>query len=253
MKPAVVEFVSYDGSVKEALDAIGAAPVLAAQKKILVKPNLVEAIPPPVTTPPECVEAVITYIRAVSAAEIVVAEGCGAPGYDTGHAFEKLGYTAMAARLGIRLIDLNLEKCVLLKKPGCVVFPEYHLPEIARTHYIITVPTLKAHSFAIITGALKGMMGFAPPRIYQEGGHWKKSAFHARMHSAIVEMCRYRSPDLVVLDATIGLPEFHLGGRRCDPPVNKIVAGFDPLEVDRLHAQLLGFDWRKIPHLAQPV
>lgn len=250
MNPAVVEFASYDKSVPEALDAAGAAVVLAKQSRILVKPNLVEAIPPPVTTPPECVEAIVNYIRRVSRAEIVIAEGCGAPGYGTDVVFEKLGYTEMARRLKVPLVDLNREKCVLLKKPECKVFPEYYLPEIAQTHYIITVPMLKAHSFAKITGALKSMMGFAPPDRYQEGGHWKKSAFHARMHEAIVDMCRYRSPDLVVLDATVGLPEFHLGGRRCDPPVNKIVVGFDPLAVDRLHASLLGFDWRKIPHLA---
>ena len=249
-EPVAVEFSTYERSVASALDAIGAAGVLAQQTRILIKPNLVEAIPPPVTTPPACVEAIINYVRRVSRAEIVIAEGCGAPDYDTDHAFEKLGYTGMAKWLNVPLVDLNREKCVLLKNPECKVFPEYYLPKIARTHYIITVPTLKAHSFAKITGALKGMMGFAPPQHYQEGGHWKKSAFHARMHSAIVDMCRYRSPDLVVLDATIGLPEFHLGGRRCDPPVNKIVAGFDPLAVDRLHAGLLGLDWREIPHLA---
>ena len=51
------------------------------------------------------------------------------------------------------------------------------------------------------------------------------------------------------MDASIGLADYHLGGRICDPPVNKLIAGFDPQKVDRKAAGLLGLDWRTIPHL----
>lgn len=250
LAPAVIEFISYEKSVPEALDAAGAAEVLRDQKAVLVKPNLVESLRPPITTPAACVEAVIKYIRACSKAGIVVAEGCGAAGYDTDRAFAEQGYASMAERLGVPLLDLNHAPTVCLKKPGMKVFPEFHMPEAAMTHFIVSVPVLKAHSLAKITGTLKNMMGFAPPKHYQAGGHWKKSVFHRRMHESIVELNRYRTPDLTLLDATVGLAEYHLGGAYCDPPVNKIVAGFDPLEIDRLAAQLLGFNWRKIPHLA---
>jgi uncharacterized protein (DUF362 family) len=69
------------------------------------------------------------------------------------------------------------------------------------------------------------------------------------MHQSIVDLNRYRAPDLSLMDATIGMPDFHLGGRHCDPPVGKLLAGFDPLTVDRRSAELLGLDWRKIAHL----
>lgn len=246
----VVPFVDYARSVAEALERAGAGPVLARQKAVLVKPNLVESLPPPITTPVECVEAVISYVRSVSSAEIVVAEGCGAASHDTGRCFRDQGYERMAKRLGIRLVDLNNEPTVVLRNPECRVFPEFHMPRIAVTHFIISVPVLKAHSLAIITGTMKNMMGFAPPAHYQQGGHWKKSAFHARMHESIVDLVRHRAPDLSLMDARVGMPEYHLGGRECDPPVGKLVAGFDPVEVDRVSAGLLGLDWRKIPHLA---
>ena len=45
------------------------------------------------------------------------------------------------------------------------------------------------------------------------------------------------------------MAEYHLGGAKCSPPVNKIVVGFDAKEVDRKAAELLGFDWRDIKHL----
>jgi uncharacterized protein (DUF362 family) len=245
-----VDFVDYATSVPAALDTCGAAAVLATQERVLVKPNLVEAIPHPVTTPPACVAAVVRYVRAHSGAAVVVAEGCGAAADDTAACFARLGYDAMAAEIDVPLVDLNLEPTVRLIRDGCTVFPEFHLPRIALEHFVLSVPVLKAHSLAAVTGTRKNMMGFAPPAHYQQGGHWKKSAFHRRMHESIVELNRYRAPDLTVMDASVGLAEYHLGGPPCDPPLGKLLAGFDPLAVDRLGAELLGLDWRDVPHLA---
>lgn len=245
-----VEFVSYAQSVAEALDAVGAGEVLARQGAVLIKPNLVNPSPPPVTTPAECCEAVLEYVRRHSKASIVIAEGCGAAHAETRDCFEALGYADLARRLGVPLLDLNTAPTVLSERPGLKVFPQFHLPRVALDHFIVSVPVLKAHSLADITGTMKNMMGFAPPKHYQEGGHWKKSAFHARMHEAIGDLNRHRAADLTVLDARVGLAQYHLGGPECDPPANRIAAGFDPLAVDRLAADLLGLDWRTVPHLA---
>lgn len=242
-------FVTYAETVAKVLDALHASQVFAEQPRILIKPNLVNSSRYPVTTPPECVEAIIDYIRACSDAETIIAEGCGAAECDTEEVFNVLGYTELASRLGVDLVNLNTAETVLLQEPSCRIFPEFHMPALAMDHYIISVPVLKAHSLAEITGSMKNMMGFAPPKYYQRGGYWKKSAFHARMHQSIIELNRYRTPDLTVLDATTGLSEYHLGGPECSPPVNRIVAGYDALEVDRCAAELLGMDWKSIPHL----
>jgi hypothetical protein len=37
------------------------------------------------------------------------------------------------------------------------------------------------------------------------------------------------------------------------PPAKKIITGFNPLEVDRQSAKLLGLDWKIIRHLAQEI
>ncbi|MEZ4602968.1 MAG: DUF362 domain-containing protein [Desulfobacterales bacterium] len=78
---------------------------------------------------------------------------------------------------------------------------------------------------------------------------WNKAEFHRDIHQAIVDLNRYRKADLTLMDASVGMPDYHLGGRNCEPPVNQLVAGFDPLAVDRKAAELLGRDWRTIPHL----
>jgi uncharacterized protein (DUF362 family) len=96
------------------------------------------------------------------------------------------------------------------------------------------------------------MIGFAPPKFYSgRFGGWKKSVFHQNLQQSIIDLNSYRSPDLSLMDASVGLAEFHLGGSHCSPPVKKIIAGFSPLEVDRQAAKLLGLDWKRIPHLAQ--
>ena len=162
----------------------------------------------------------------------------------------RLGYKEMSQQHGIRLIDLNSEPLKKLTDERCTFFTEMYLPEIAFTHFIISVPVLKAHSLATVTGTMKNMMGFAPPKYFSgQSGVWKKAAFHQDMHQAITDLNRYRSPDLSVLDATIGLSEYHLGGATCDPPISKLLAGYDPLAVDQMGAGLLGLDWKKIQHL----
>ena len=251
--PAVtIDFLSYETSVAEACDQINAGERLAKESYVLIKPNLVNASPHPVTTPAACCDALIKYVRIHSNAEIVIAEGTGDASRQTHEIFDLLGYTKLASRHGIRLIDLNEEPLRKLEDPNCEVFREIYLPEIAFSHCIVSVPVLKAHSLAKLTGALKNMMGFAPPKHYAGGyGGWKKAMFHGNMQQAIMDLNRYRSPDMSLMDASVGLADFHLGGRHCSPPAGKIVAGFDPWEVDRKAAELLGLDWKKIPHLSK--
>ncbi|NQU25683.1 MAG: DUF362 domain-containing protein [Candidatus Nealsonbacteria bacterium] len=246
----LIEFVSYDESVPEVLDAIGAAEVLGRQTAVLIKPNLVNDSPFPITTPPECVEAVIRYVRSCSQAEIVIGEGCGEMTLETPDIFDRLGYTELARRHGIELVDLNHAPLVKLQNADCPVFKEMYLPEIAMSHFLISVPVLKAHSLAEMTGTLKNLIGLVPPKHYSgRHGSWKKAVFHGRMHQSIIDLNRYRTPDLSLVDATVGMAEFHLGGAHCDPPLNKLIAGFDPLEVDRRGAELLGLDWHSVGHL----
>ncbi len=66
--------------LKDLLEAIEAREVLARQRQILIKPNLINDSPPPVTVPVELVAALIDALRTWSDATIVVAEGVGAPG-----------------------------------------------------------------------------------------------------------------------------------------------------------------------------
>ena len=250
MDPVTIEFTNYQESITAALNALNAQEILSKQTAILIKPNLVNDSPPPITTPVACCEAIIQYIRLCSQAKIVIAEGCGEPKITTDEIFDILDYTPLIEKYGITLVDLNEAQLTNLEDKSCSVFSDIYLPEIAFNHYLISVPVLKAHSLAIMTGTLKNMMGFAPPKYYSgKFGIWRKSVFHQKMQESIIDLNKYRTPDLSILDATVGMAEYHLGGAHCNPPLNKIVAGFDPKKVDRIGAELLGYPWESIPHL----
>ena len=95
------------------------------------------------------------------------------------------------------------------------------------------------------------MVGFAPPQYYSgQSGVWKKAAFHERMQESLIDLNRYLVPDITLMDCSVGMAEYHLGGPHCNPPVNRIIAGFNPWEVDRKAAGLLGMNWQDVGHVA---
>lgn len=245
------DFKSYEKSVPRILDTIHASKIFSCQACILLKPNLVNASTFPVTTSPELCRALITYIKRCTNARIILAEGCGDDSHETDEVFNILGYDKLADEFGIELMDLNYAPLTRLTHLSNRIFPEIFLPKIAFNSFIVSLPVLKAHSLAGITGTLKNMMGFAPPRYYSGGGMWKKSFFHAQMQDSIIELCRYRTPDLTLMDASIGLPEYHLGGPVCDPGVGKLLAGDDPFRLDQRSARLLDLDPDAIRHIHQ--
>jgi uncharacterized protein (DUF362 family) len=224
---------------------------LAKHRQVLIKPNLVEALDPPITTPVELVEEIVIWLQGrLPDLKILVGEGTGAINYDTDHCFDVLGYTQMAARRGIELIDLNLEPYSRREDPRCTRWPSLYLPKILDHCFLLSVPVLKAHSLAGVTLTMKNMMGCAPPAKYREGNSWGKSAFHRQLQEAVFDLNLYRTPDFTLLDASIGMAEAHLWGAHCTPPIGLLVAGFDPVAIDSYGAHLLGRRWQEIGHIA---
>lgn len=247
----ILEFDSYEKSIPAILDSIDADQIFQKQDCILLKPNLVNASKFPVTTTPEFVRPIIQYIKQVSTADIIIAEGCGDSVYETTDLYRMLGYEKLAEETGVELMDLNYEPLTKLTDPENPIFKEMYLPEIAFNSFIFSLPVLKAHSLAKITGTLKNMMGFAPPKYYSGSGPWKKASFHSKMQDSVIGLCRYIKPDLTLMDCSVGLAEYHLGGPTCQPPVNKLLVSDDPYDTDRKAAQLLGIDPDTVRHISR--
>ncbi|MEE9543886.1 MAG: DUF362 domain-containing protein [Thermodesulfobacteriota bacterium] len=237
-------------SVALLLDAASLPERINKSSRVIIKPNLVEALQPPITTPVGLVSSIVEYIQSNSpGVEVIIADGTGSLDYDTAHVFRELGYAEAASRLRVRLIDLNNEELVSLQIPGLKRWPEFYLPKLVMESFLLSVPVLKAHTLAGVTLTMKNMVGLAPPSHYQQGGHWRKSSFHTDIDEAVYELNRYRTPDFTVLDATVGMREAHLWGAHLDPPPGLIVAGSDPVKIDAFGASLLNRDWREVGHI----
>jgi uncharacterized protein (DUF362 family) len=234
---AKVQFTSYEHSIPQALDLIGAAERLPRDGLIILKPNLTNASPPPVTTGIRAVEAVYRYCRAHTDAEVIIGEGAGSG--RTHEVYAALGYTEFARKEGIRLVDFNEAETVELQNPDALQLKRFHLPRIALEAFIISIPVLKDHSFTKTTIAMKNMFGLAPARHY--AGTWNKAKLHSPSpDDSVVDVCSYKKPDLSIVDASVALTGGHLAGKK--KAVNLILAGFDPVAVDAVGSQLLGHE-----------
>ena len=236
-KVAKVAFTDYEASIRKALDLIGAANVLPRSRLIIIKPNLTNSSPPPVTTSIQATEAVYKYCRDHTQADIAIGEGAGSG--RTCDVYAALGYTDLARRYHIELIDFNDAETVELRNPDALQWKTLHLPKIAMDAFIISLPVLKDHDFSKTTVSMKNMFGLAPGKYY--AGGWNKSKLHSpSVDDSIVDVCLYRKPDLSVVDASVALQGGHLSGQK--KHIGLILAGFDPVAVDAVGSQLLGHD-----------
>ena len=223
---------------------VGAGARLPQRGLIIIKPNLTNSSPPPITTNVEAAEAVFQYCKSHTKAEIAIGEGCG--NGKTSDVFAVLGYTALAQKYGLRLIDFNEAETVLLHNSDALQVKQFYIPVIVRDAFVISLPVLKDHSFTATTVAMKNMFGIAPAKFY--AGSWNKSKLHSpSTDKSVVDVCLYKKPDLSVVDASVALKGNHLSGRHKN--IGVILAGFDPVAVDAVGSELLGHNPNQLEYI----
>lgn len=247
-----VDFVSFAKSTFEILEKSCLKKLIKNQRKIILKPNLTTNLPPPCTTPVELLEEVIKYCQKYSPAEIIVAEGSG--GHDTLQTFKDLGYDYLTNKFHVQLIDLNREQRIEKENPSARALKKVKLPKIIFGGFFINLPVLKQHDEGIITCAAKNLFG-----IYLNSGiikhflpnWWNKSELHYKygVQNSIFDLNLYRPSDFILVDASVGQTGNEIHGQPCNPPIKKLFAGFDNLEVDRYCAPFLNLDPNQIPYL----
>ncbi len=249
----VEEFVDFETTISKVLDKLDFSKTLGnleANKKVIIKPNLLEVAAPPCTTDVRCVESIVKFIKSVnSERQIVIIEGSG--GCSTDEAFKALGYYKLEKKYGVNLIDVDNTEIVKISNKNARVYKEIYLPSIVFDGFFISVPVLKDHLMTTVTLGLKNLVGLLPKKYY--GGHWhynRSDVHRVGVDNAIFDLNLYVNIDLNVIDATIGQSRSHLpGGQKNNPPINKIIAGYDALEVDKVGAELLGHKYKDVKHI----
>jgi uncharacterized protein (DUF362 family) len=227
--------------VWRALDFIGAAAYLSRFASFLLKPNYVVDRPPRggLTTRPESLDGIITYLFqkvGKTSSQVMIGEG-GDPS-STESAFTTCGARDLAEKHHVRLVNLNEDEKekVTLKSP--LSLREVNMARTARSvECLISVPTLKTHSMAVTTLAMKNCMGCILP----------KGIMHSSLHEKIADLVGLINPKLSVIDGIIGAEGTEISG---DPvPMGVIIAGTDYVAVDTVGSAVMGYSTNECKYL----
>ena len=146
--------------------------VVARARRVLIKPNASYPLPYPVSTSAEMLAAIISSIRRVSDADILLLEGTPG-GVPTRSIFQALGYNFP------RVLTLDVKDCIFvevdnpLPKPFAV--PTFWVPNvILSSDYLITVAPLKTYNGSGCF-TIPNLLSLLPPSKYhgENDGGWE--------------------------------------------------------------------------------
>jgi uncharacterized protein (DUF362 family)/NAD-dependent dihydropyrimidine dehydrogenase PreA subunit len=193
---------TYD-NVRQAVDrAFELFPLELRGKRVLFKPNVLRASEPheAVTTHPAVLRAVVKRVEAMGPAALVVGDNPGMASYGANEeAFRKTGLMH-AAQGYYQNIGNNAKR---------VPFNTDFMPVVSLSRavldadVIISLPKFKTHGLTVITGAIKNSYGFLPGA--QKAQLHKAAGTSQRFHEMMVEVFQLRVPDLVLVDAVVGM------------------------------------------------
>jgi uncharacterized protein (DUF362 family) len=257
-------------AVEEAIDLLGGISHIAKDKqKVMLKPNLLSENPR-VTTKPEIVEALAVQMKRAGK-EVMIGEGSTAawrynvsfflkvyrtkkqPLIDSmqQYVFDKLGYTAMARRLDVPLINLHSGEMAEINIPGGLAYKSLLLHHsLSDIDMLCSVPMMKTHALAAVTLGMKNLMGLYPGTVYGTA----RSLVHS--HAAdmgspgvayeTLDMVRANKLGLVVIDGSTAMEgNGPTDGSLVD--MNVIIAGTNPLAADMVAAKVMGFEPVEVP------
>jgi uncharacterized protein (DUF362 family) len=218
-------------------------------KSVLLKPNLVEAIPgKPVNTNPQLIGATAEAFLRLGANTVTVGEG---PGHhrDTDLVVYETGLADQLQHRRIPFVDLNRDELIKTTlRTNYSGLGELWLPRtVLASDFIVSMPKVKTHHWAGVTLSMKNMFGVVPGSRYG----WPKNVLHwAGIHESILDICATVRPHFVIADAIVAM-----GG---DGPLNgtprklnTIVLSDDPVAADFLLAELLGSNPIATKHLEE--
>ncbi|MBW2972700.1 DUF362 domain-containing protein [Candidatus Woesearchaeota archaeon] len=183
-------------AVKKAVDLIGGfSKFIKKGDTVLLKPNFNSDDPPPASSDPELVCAVVELLRKAGAKEVVIGESSGPFWKPTRKVMQKTGMADAAEKLGAEIKYFDELGYIEKKLPQ----EAKHLKSILITEELykydklVYVCCLKTHMNARQTLSLKLAMGF--PKTSE------RLKMHAyKLEQKIAELNLLMKPDLIIMD-----------------------------------------------------
>jgi uncharacterized protein (DUF362 family) len=226
-------------SLSEVLGLIGGlACYVTPSDRVLLKPNLngVDGC-----TDLSLTESLVRMLLDLRARPFI-AESTFGGASTTDLFFQRTGYSDLAARYGIDLVNLNESEPVeiLVKQP--IATERIRIAkEVMETDRIINLPKMKVHYATGITLSLKNLKGFLV-------GSEKRRFHEIGLDDAIVDLNNTVHPTLSLVDAITGMER--MGPRGGDiVNLDLVLAGQESGEVDYIGMSVMGFALSEVRHL----
>ncbi|MEM3459131.1 MAG: DUF362 domain-containing protein [Candidatus Bathyarchaeia archaeon] len=225
---ALVSKVSGTANVKEsilkAVNLIGGFnKAIKKGDDVLLKPNFNTADPPPASSDPEFVKAVIELLFEHGAGKVVVGES-SMFSLHTRNVFKETGMLSKAEEAGAELVFFDEGRWVKVPTGGKCL-KTVSLPETAlNATKLVYVCCMKAHKFAKFTLSLKLAVGFMKPS--------ERMLLHMRhLEEKIADLNLVVRPSLIIMD---GRKCFINGGPACGElrEPNIVLASGDRVAID---------------------
>jgi len=196
------------------------------------------------TTDPRVLEALIQYLRTLAENIDIILVESDATSARADLLFKWLGFSDMAHRLGVRVVNLSNDKRIKVPLlPPCYLKALWMPKTLLEADYSISLAKLKTHGLTKITCALKNQFGSIPYR--------GKSKWHPVLDQVIADANVAARPSFSIVDGIIameGVDGPDMGKPRI---TNLLVGGEDPVAVDTVCARIMGFNPNSIGHIRE--
>lgn len=222
-------------------------------KRILIKPNVGRIAPPEsgYNTHPEAVAAIIETLTKLGVETIAIGES-PIVGVDIFEAFKRAGFTEMAARYDVELIDFNSQKPVIKKIPDPRILTETKIcQQVYDYNVLISVPVTKTHMHTGVTLGIKNLKGclYRHEKVrYHQLEYIDKVYPEKTLDSAISDLASVLMPDMTVVDGYTGMEGLGPSGGKAIKS-DFAIASFNAMGADVVACKLMGLNAEEIPHL----
>ncbi len=232
-------------------------------RRVVIKPNNVSIEIQLAATHADCLEGILEFLKSIGKLQNAVIAESAANG-PTREGFANFNYPPLAAKYGVKLVDLDEEEIETV-----FVFDEKdfrpHAVRMARLlldrdSYVISAAKLKTHDQVVATLSLKNIIFGAP--IKDRGFRWGKGRtpdlkndkpiVHGSgmygINYNLFALAQRLGPDLAVVDGYRGMEG---NGPSHGEPVDHRLCVVSPdwLAADRVAVELMGIDFAKIGYL----
>ncbi len=232
-------------------------------RRVVIKPNNVAIDIQLSATHADCLEGILEFLKSIGKLDGTVIAESAAPGR-TLEGFANYGYPRVAAKYGVKLVDLDEQPHEVLHvfdetdfRPHAVRMSRVLLD---RDSFVISAARLKTHDLVVATLSLKNIVfgapikdpGFGFGKQAKPGAQSDKRIAHGGgirgINYNLFALAERLHPHLAVIDGYEGMEGY--GPTRGTAVDHRVcIVGTDWLAADRVAVELMGIDFAKIGYL----